>query len=153
MMELPEIVKMLSLGLMAGVLSGMFGIGGGLVIVPALVMFLGFDTKTAVGTSLFVILLPTGLLGVREYWKNGELNIPAGLLIALGLFCGAYFGARLAGALSPLAMKRTYAVFLVVVAVYFALGPPIGTKNAPQLEPKTIGPETGHAEPPAQVVH
>jgi uncharacterized membrane protein YfcA len=59
-----ELVKMFALGVSAGVLSGMFGIGGGLVIVPVLVLIFGFDTKTAVGTSLFVILLPTGLLGV-----------------------------------------------------------------------------------------
>ena len=70
---------MIVLGLAAGVLSGLFGIGGGLVIVPALVLIFGFDIKTAVGTSLFVILLPTGFLGVWEYWKNGELKIAAGL--------------------------------------------------------------------------
>ena len=68
--------------------------------VPALVMVFGFDNKMAVGTSLFVILLPTGLLGVWEYWKNGEMRIAAGLWIALGVFCGAYFGAKLAGTLS-----------------------------------------------------
>ena len=93
MTETSEVVKMLVLGLSAGVLSGLFGIGGGLVIVPALVLIFGFDTKTAVGTSLFVILLPTGLLGVLEYWKNGDLKIAAGLWIALGVFFGAYFGA------------------------------------------------------------
>ena len=89
---------MLVLGGAAGVLSGMFGIGGGLVIVPALVLIFGFDIKTAIGTSLFVILLPTGLLGVLEYHKNAQLKMPAGLLIALGVFVGAYFGAKLSGA-------------------------------------------------------
>ena len=116
-------MRLVLLGLAAGVLSGMFGIGGGLVIVPALVIFFGFETKTAVGTSLFVILLPTGLLGVLEYWRNGELKIAAGLWIALGIFCGAYLGARLAGAVSAVTMKRVYAIFLLVVAVYFLMGP------------------------------
>ena len=69
---------MLVLGLTAGVLSGMFGIGGGLVIVPALVVLFGFPIKTAVGTSLFALLLPTGLLGVMEYWKTGNLRPAAG---------------------------------------------------------------------------
>ena len=89
-----EIAKVLVLGLSAGVLSGMFGIGGGLVIVPILIIFFGFDPKTAVGTSLFALLLPTGLLGVLEYYRRGEMRVLTGFLIALGLFFGAYFGAR-----------------------------------------------------------
>lgn len=123
MTAIPEFMRLVVLGLAAGVLSGMFGIGGGLVIVPALVLMFGFDTKMAVGTSLFVILLPTGLLGVLEYWKNGELKIAAGLWIALGIFCGAYFGARMAGTVSGVTMKRMYAVFLLVVAIYFLVAP------------------------------
>jgi uncharacterized membrane protein YfcA len=123
MPEVSELMKMLVLGLVAGLFSGMFGIGGGLIIVPALVILFGFDAKTAVGTSLFVILLPTGLLGVWEYWKNDELRVGAGLAIALGVFCGAYFGAIMAGALSEIMMRRLYAVFLLVVAIYFLVAP------------------------------
>jgi uncharacterized protein len=123
MTEIPEFMRMMLVGLVAGVLSGMFGIGGGLVIVPALILIFGFDAKTAVGTSLFVILLPTGLLGVLEYWKNGEMKVAAGLWIAFGVFCGAYFGALMAGAVSPIAMRRLYAVFLLAVATYLLLGP------------------------------
>lgn len=147
----PEVVKMFVLGLSAGVLSGLFGIGGGLVIVPALVLIFGFDTKIAIGTSLFVILLPTGLLGVLEYWKNGEMKISAGLWIALGVFCGAYFGARMAGGLSAVTMRRLYAVFLLVVAIYFLVGPQPVSKS--RLKPNTSGPDTIQGEPPAQVVH
>ena len=128
MNSVPEMLKLICLGGAAGILSGMFGIGGGLVIVPALVFVFGFDIKTAVGTSLFVILLPTGLLGVLEYHKNGHLRIPAGLLVALGVFVGAYFGARLAGAVSATTMKRCYAVFLLTVAVYFLLSPQLERK-------------------------
>ena len=73
-MPWPEIAKMLVLGVSAGILSGMFGIGGGLVIVPVLILLFGFDPKTAVGTSLFALLLPTGLLGVLEYWRRGEMK-------------------------------------------------------------------------------
>ena len=128
MTEIPEMLKLVCLGGAAGILSGMFGIGGGLVIVPALVLILGFDIKTAIGTSLFVILLPTGLLGVLEYHKNGQLRIPAGLLVALGVFVGAYFGARLSGAISATTMKRCYALFLLTVAVYFLLSPQVERK-------------------------
>jgi uncharacterized protein len=118
-MPWPEVAKMLVLGVSAGVLSGMFGIGGGLVIVPMLIVFFGFDPKSAVGTSLFALLLPTGLLGALEYWKRGELRLLPGLLIAMGLFCGAYFGARITGVISTATMKRAYGVFLVLVAIYF----------------------------------
>jgi uncharacterized membrane protein YfcA len=115
----PEIAKMLVLGVSAGILSGMFGIGGGLVIVPVLILLFAFDPKTAVGTSLFALLLPTGLLGALEYWRRGEMKPLDGLLIAVGLFSGAYFGARLTASMSASTMKRAYAVFLIVVAIYF----------------------------------
>jgi uncharacterized protein len=128
--EYPEILKMVLLGLTAGILSGLFGIGGGLVIVPALVLLFGFDTKMAVGTSLFVILLPTGLLGVLEYWRTNNLRVAPGLWIALGVFGGAYLGALAAGMLSPATMKRGYAIFLIVVAAYFLFGPNVSSRTA-----------------------
>ena len=137
-----EIAKTLLLGLTAGVLSGVFGIGGGLVIVPALVVFFGFPVKSAIGTSMFAILLPTGVLGVWEYWKNGHAHVAAGLWIAFGLFLGAYFGARLAVNLSQVTMKRLYAVFLLVVALYFLLSPTRPNAAAPC--------PTSHRRPPTR---
>jgi uncharacterized membrane protein YfcA len=119
MSETNTVVAMLVLGLIAGVLSGMFGIGGGLVIVPALILGFGFGPKVATGTSLFALMWPVGLLGVIEYWKRNELRIVPGFLIALGLFLGAYFGAKITGALSQVTMKRLYGVFLLVVGTYF----------------------------------
>jgi uncharacterized membrane protein YfcA len=127
--------KMLLLGASAGILSGMFGIGGGLVIVPALIVVCGLDPKSAVGTSLFALLLPTGLLGVLEYWRRGELRPIPGLLVALGLFCGAYFGARVTGALSTSAMKRVYAAFLILVAIYFLWTSTPGGTEGPEKHP------------------
>jgi len=154
MMGFPEFLRLVALGLTAGVLSGLFGIGGGLVIVPALVLLFGFETKTAIGTSLFVILLPTGLLGFLEYWKNGDLKIAAGLWIALGVFCGAYFGAKMAGTVSDVTMKRIYAVFLIVVAIYFLLGPQAGKdKSGAKAAPAVLSGATDQAaavdQPPA----
>jgi hypothetical protein len=118
-MDRTEIAMMLLVGGCAGVLSGMFGIGGGLIIVPVLIVMCDLDPKTAVGTSLFALLLPTGLLGVLEYWRRGELRFVPGLLIAIGIFCGAYLGARITGSMSASTMKRVYAVFLIAVAIYF----------------------------------
>src|SRR6476659_9270496 len=94
----------------------MFGIGGGIVIGPALIYFARFTPATATGTSLGALLLPVGALGAWEFYKQGHLNMRASLLVALGLFVGAFFGAKLNALLSPLQAKRAFAVFLVLVA-------------------------------------
>jgi uncharacterized membrane protein YfcA len=105
------------IGLGAGVLSGLFGIGGGVVIVPALMLVASMSSITATGTSLGALLLPVGALGAWAYYKNGHLDARAALLIAVGLFFGAYFGARLAMMLTAVQLKRAFAVFLVLVAI------------------------------------
>ena len=107
----------LAIGLGAGVLSGLFGIGGGIVIVPALLAFARMQPARATGTSLGALLLPVGVLGAWEYYKTGDLDVRASLLLAAGLTVGAYFGARLNHLLSPAQAKRAFAVFLVAVAV------------------------------------
>ena len=106
----------LGIGLVAGILSGVFGIGGGVVIVPSLILLAGFVPIVATGTSLAALLLPVGALGAWEYYKKGHLNFPAALWIALGLFIGVWFGARLAQNLTPVQLKRSFAIFLVLVA-------------------------------------
>ncbi len=103
-------------GLLAGVLSGLFGIGGGIVIVPALMFFAKLPPVMATGTSLAALLLPVGALGAWEYHRRGNLNISAALWVALGLFFGAWIGAKLAQQMSPLQLRRAFAVLLVIVA-------------------------------------
>jgi uncharacterized protein len=105
------------IGFGAGVLSGLFGIGGGIVIVPALVLLTGFTQKAAVGTSLGALLLPVGFFGAMAYWKAGHVDVRASGLIALGLSAGALLGARVGLAASGPTLKRAFAVFLVLVAV------------------------------------
>jgi uncharacterized membrane protein YfcA len=104
------------IGLAAGVLAGLFGIGGGILIIPALVLLLKMDPQTATGTSLGALLLPVGALGAWAFWKRGHVDINGSLLLALGLFVGAYFGAQLNQTLSPESARRAFAVFLVLVA-------------------------------------
>jgi uncharacterized protein len=104
------------IGLCAGVLAGMFGIGGGIVIVPALILLAKFQPQTATGTSLAIFLFPVGLLGAIAYYKEGHVRVVPALLLALGIFSGSYFGARIAQGMSPLMLKRSFAVFLVLVA-------------------------------------
>jgi uncharacterized membrane protein YfcA len=103
-------------GLGAGVLSGLFGIGGGVVIVAALVSLAKFPIHKATGTSLAALVLPVGILGVMEYWKAGAVDFRAALLLAAGLLIGAWVGARWALQLSGATLQRAFAVFLVVIA-------------------------------------
>src|SRR5690242_18711015 len=102
---------LLAIGLIAGVFAGMFGIGGGLIIVPALMYILKVTQLQATGTSLAALIPPVGLLGALEYYRNGYMNIRFAALIAIGLFIGAIFGAKIMIGLPPATAKRIYAVF------------------------------------------
>jgi len=110
------IITFLAVGLAAGVLSGIFGIGGGVLMVPALVYLAGMPIKTATGTSLGALLLPVGILGAITYYRDGHLVPHASVLLALGLVVGVYFGARITQELHPAALQRMFAVFLVIMA-------------------------------------
>lgn len=114
------------LGLGAGVLSGMFGIGGGIVIVPALTLLFGFEQRRAVGTSLGALLLPVGLPGVLGYAAAGQVDFGIAAVVAIGLAIGALGGARLALNLSPKTVKQLYGAFLIVVGVWFIIRPMLG---------------------------
>lgn len=109
---------MIALGLGAGVVGGMFGIGGGLIIVPFLALVVGLTQKEAIGTSLLALTLPTGLLAALEYYRRGECRVGAALWISVGLFLGNLLGAVLTGLVPPLTMKRLYGAFLLVMGVY-----------------------------------
>lgn len=113
---------LLLIGVAAGVLAGMFGIGGGLVIVPALALVYGMKQHAAVGTSLGALLLPVGALSAWVYWKNGNLNIGYSALIAAGLFLGAYVGARLVEPVSDVTLRRMFGVFLILVSIRLIWG-------------------------------
>jgi len=109
------------IGLVGGVLSGLFGIGGGLVIVPALILLAGMTAKQAAGTSLAALLLPVGILGAMEYWRAGHVNVQMALLVAIGLLVGAFIGARLAVGLPNELLQRAFGVLLLLVGLRLAL--------------------------------
>ena len=111
----PMTILFLAIGVAAGFLSGVFGIGGGILIVPCLLLFARMSLVTATGTSLGALLLPVGALGAWQYYKNGHVNVTASLLLALGLFAGAYLGARFAESLNPTTAQRGFAAFLILV--------------------------------------
>ena len=104
------------IGLTAGVVSGLFGVGGAILIIPGLVLLLGLSQHAAQGTSLAALLLPVGFLGALQYYKRGEVNVPYAAIIAIGLFFGAFLGAKLAGTMGDLALRRAFGVFLLLVA-------------------------------------
>ncbi len=116
-MELQTVLILLLIGLFAGVLSGVIGIGGGIVIVPALIYFIGFSQKTAQGTSLAILLLPIGLLGVIQFYKAGYVDVKVTAVIALAFFIGSYFGSRIALTVSQEILKKCFAVLLIMIAV------------------------------------
>ena len=105
------------LGLCVGVLVGLLGIGGGVVLVPAMVYLLGMDQHLAQGTSLFILLPPTGLGALREYWKQGQVDWRAGILCALGILLGAYGGGLAALPIPSRHLKGWFGWFLVASAI------------------------------------
>lgn len=107
----------LLLGLGVGVLVGLLGIGGGVVLVPAMVYLLGMDQHVAQGTSLFILLPPIGLGALREYWKQGQVDLRAGILCAGGMLLGAYGGSLAALPLASRHLKGMFGCFLVFSAV------------------------------------
>src|SRR5260370_18018571 len=104
----------LLLGLGVGVLVGLLGIGGGIVLVPALVYLLHMDQHMAQGTSLFILLPPIGLGALREYWKQDQVDLHAGILCALGMLFGAYAGSLIAVPIPSRHLTRPFAVFPIL---------------------------------------
>jgi hypothetical protein len=117
-----QVLGLLTIGIAAGIAAGMFGIGGGLIIVPALVLIYKLSQHAAVGTSLGAILMPVGALGAWVYWRNGNLNVRYSLLIAAGLLVGAFLGAKLVEPVSDLALRRLFGGFLLVVSIKMMWG-------------------------------
>ena len=109
----------LIVGILAGILSGLFGIGGGIVMVPTLIAFFGMGMLNANATSLAAMLLPVGLLGVINYYKAGYINIKDSLWIAGGLLIGSYFGAELAVSVNVSILSKLYACFLLYIAISY----------------------------------
>ncbi|MEO7444241.1 MAG: sulfite exporter TauE/SafE family protein [Ferruginibacter sp.] len=116
-MDIQTVLILIAIGIAAGVLSGLVGIGGGIIIVPALVFFLGFSQKMGQGTSLAVLLLPIGLLAVAQYYKAGYIDVRVALVIALAFFFGSYFGSRIAIVLPQETVKKIFACLLLFIAV------------------------------------
>jgi uncharacterized membrane protein YfcA len=110
-------IILILIGVASGMLSGFVGVGGGLIIVPALVLFLEFSQKMAQGTSLAILLLPVGILAVMEYYKHGYIDIRIALIISAGFVVGGFVGSRIALVLPQDIIKKVFAIFMLIVAM------------------------------------
>ncbi|HXN22694.1 MAG TPA: sulfite exporter TauE/SafE family protein [Candidatus Dormibacteraeota bacterium] len=103
---------------MVGVMAGLFGVGGGVLLVPLLVLIFNFDQHRAQGTSLVALVPPTGVLAFAEYYRAGQVNLLDGFLIMPGIFLGALAGSQLAQNFSGARMRRVFATFLFLIGLW-----------------------------------
>jgi uncharacterized protein len=115
-MSVQTIVLLMIVGLLAGMLSGLVGLGGGVIIVPALVYILGFSQHQATGTSLGILLLPAGIFAVMNYYKKGYIDVKVVLLIFTGFLVGGYLGSKISLDLPQGTLKKIFAVVLILIA-------------------------------------
>lgn len=115
-MSIQTIVLLVIVGLLAGMLSGLVGLGGGVIIVPALVYILGFSQHQATGTSLGILLLPAGIFAVMGYYKRGYIDVKVVLLIFAGFLVGGFMGSKLSLNLPEGTLKKVFAVALILIA-------------------------------------
>ena len=116
-MDLLTILIVIVIGIAAGFLSGLVGVGGGIIIVPALVYFLNFSQHTAQGTSLGLILLPVGILGVMQYYKQGHIDLVVVGILAVGFLIGSLFGSKFSLSLPQETIKKVFAVLMIIIAI------------------------------------
>jgi uncharacterized membrane protein YfcA len=119
---MPQWILFVIIGTFGGVSSGLFGIGGGIVIVPALIYWAGFSQHKATGTSLAVLLPPIGLAATLEYYRNGNVDIRAAMILAATMFVGGWGGAFLANQMKGPHLRLVFGVFVSGVGIYLVYG-------------------------------
>jgi hypothetical protein len=115
-MPIQTIVLLVVVGLLAGILSGLVGLGGGVIIVPALVFLLGFSQHQATGTSLGILLLPAGIFAVINYYQKGMIDVRVVLLIFVGFLAGGWLGSKISLSVNETVLKKIFAVVLLLIA-------------------------------------
>lgn len=117
-MSISTLIILLVVGLLGGLLSGLVGVGGGIIVVPALVYFLGLSQHTAQGTSLALMLPPIGILAAMNYYKAGSLNIKYAIIIAIAFVIGGYFGSKISITyISESAMKKIFGIVMLIASI------------------------------------
>lgn len=116
-MDLSTVLILIIIGLCAGILSGIVGVGGGLIIIPLLMLWLGVDQITSQGTSIAVLLPPVGILAAFNYYQNGNVNVNYAVIIAIAFIFGGYFGSKIALHVNPSILKRIFAFIMLLVSI------------------------------------
>jgi uncharacterized membrane protein YfcA len=116
------VLILVGIGIVTGAMAGMLGIGGAIIMIPALVFFLGFSQQMAQGTSLAVMLPPIGIIAAYNYYKAGQVNIKYALILAACFLVGSYFGSKLALNLPQAALKKIFGILLLLVAAKMLIG-------------------------------
>ncbi|MBX2888258.1 MAG: sulfite exporter TauE/SafE family protein [Ferruginibacter sp.] len=116
-MDIQFIISLLLIGLAAGTLGGLVGVGGGIIIVPALIYIVGFSQFQAQGTSLALIMFPVGILAVIQYYKKGYINFNYVALLAVGFVIGGYLGSKLTLSLRQDTVKKVFAILMLIIAI------------------------------------
>jgi len=116
------VIILLFIGLAAGVLSGLVGIGGGLIIVPALVYFMSMGQHEAQGTSLATLLLPVGILAVYNYYKVGYVDIRSATIIAIAFVAGGFIGSKIAISIDQNTLKKVFGIFMLLLSLKIIFG-------------------------------
>ena len=119
---MPIWLTFVAIGLLGGLAAGIFGIGGGIVIVPALVYWAGFSQHMATGTTLAVLLPPIGLAAAFEYYRHGNVDIRAAIILAAAMFIGAWFGAFIANRLDAQYLHLVFGLFICGLGIYLVFG-------------------------------
>jgi uncharacterized protein len=119
---MPDWLTFVLIGALGGVASGLFGVGGGIVVVPALIYWAGFTQHRATGTSLAVLLPPIGLAATIEYYRHGNVDVRAAVLLAASMFAGAWVGAYFANQMKGPHLRLLFGVFLTVLGIYLVHG-------------------------------
>jgi len=120
--DVTQMILLILLGLAAGILSGLFGIGGGIIIIPALVFLFGLTQQQAQGTTLALLIPPIGLLAALTYYRQGYVDLRIAGLIIVGFFFGGLVGAKVATSLSNAVLQKMFGVLLLAVAAKMLLG-------------------------------
>jgi hypothetical protein len=115
-MSVSMLLILIGIGIVSGIMAGMLGIGGAIVMIPALAFFLGLSQQMAQGTSLAVMLPPIGILAAYNYWKEGQVNIKFALILAVAFLAGSYFGSKFALSLPQAVLKKIFGILLLLVA-------------------------------------
>jgi uncharacterized membrane protein YfcA len=113
---------LLVIGVSAGISSGIFGIGGGILIVPALMYWAKFSQHAAIGTSLAILLPPVGLAAVTEYYRSGNVDLKAAGIVAAGVLVGGWLGAYLANQVNGQTLKLIFGLFVLAMGAYLIAG-------------------------------